>query len=124
MSEMFEKAARLKLRFDFRGMLSAEDLWDLALKDLDTIYKALSARAKFSEDSLMQTKTRDDEEVALKIEIVKYVFAAKLAEKEAREKAAERREKKQKLLEVLEQKQNSKLQDMSEEDLQKMISEL
>jgi len=57
---MFEKAARLKLRFNFKGILSVEDLWDLSLESLDLIYKNLSAEAKKSKEvSLLEIKTKE-----------------------------------------------------------------
>ena len=48
MSEMniFEFAARNKMRFAFKGMLSVEDLWDLDVKNLDSIFQGLNSQLK------------------------------------------------------------------------------
>ena len=43
---IFEVATRSKMRFPFRGNISVEDLWDLSVNDLDSIFKTLNARVK------------------------------------------------------------------------------
>ena len=122
---MFDKASRLKVRFDYRGACSVEDLWDLSVQDLDTVYKNLNAKSKaMKEDSLLEEKTQEDEVLQLKIDIVKHIVAVKLQEAEERKNEKERRAKKQKLLSVLEEKQDAQLHDLSPEQLQEMISNL
>ena len=121
---MFEKASRLKLRFEYKGLLSAEDLWDLSLRDLDNIYKVLNRQTRAqAEESLLERST-EDEVLTLKIDLVKHVFGVKVAEKEARENAAVKRERKEKLLSVLAEKQDKALYDLSPEELQNLIAEL
>lgn len=39
---IFEFATRNKVRFSFKGLISVEDLWDLSLTNLDSIYKELN----------------------------------------------------------------------------------
>jgi hypothetical protein len=122
---MFEYATRNKVRFPFKGMISVEDLWDLSLANLDSIYKTLNKQVKQSEEeSLLSEKTGVDEELEVQIAIVKYIVSIKLAEKEAAEKAAEKKVKKQKLMSIIAAKENEELQNASMEDLRKMLDEL
>ncbi len=122
---MFEKASRLKIRFPYKGSVTTEDLWDLTIKELDSIFKTLNAQAKVSkEESLLDTKTKEDEVVDLQISIIRHVVEIKKQEIEAKKTASERAEKKQKLLEILDEKRNADLKNKSAEDLEKMIAEL
>ena len=125
MEKMFEYAVRNKVRFPFKGLISVEDLWDLSLTNLDSIYKALNKQVKQSEEeSLLNTKTTVDKELDVQIAIVKHIVAVKLAEQEAREKASAKKEKKQKIMAIIASKQDEALQNSSVEDLQKMLDEL
>jgi hypothetical protein len=122
---MFEKASKIKLRFDYRGVCTVEDLWDLSVKELDSIYKTVNAKLKQSqEDSLLNTKTKEDETLKLQVDILKHIVEVKLAEAEAKEQAKERKMKKQKLTEILASKQDADLQGKSVEEIKKMIEEL
>lgn len=125
MSNMFEFAVRNKLRFPFKGSISVEDLWDLSLANLDEVFRALNARVKkVNEESLLDSKTKEEEVLDVQIEIVKYIFQIKKAEADARVLEREHKEKLQKLLRIKEQKQNQALLDMSLEDLDKEIAKL
>ncbi|MBS4902282.1 MAG: hypothetical protein KHZ96_07360 [Coprobacillus sp.] len=123
--KLFETATRNKMRFPFRGMISAEDLWDLSLTNLDSVFKTLNAEAKKSEEeSLLETKSKENEELSNKIEIVKYIVNIKLEEKKTRENARKNAEMKQRLLEIKAKRQDAALENMSDEDLDKMLAEL
>jgi len=122
---IFEYATRNKVRFSFRGMISVEDLWDLSLTNLDSIYKELNKQSKQSEEeSLLNIKTQEDELLNVQIEIVKHIVSVKLAEKEAREKASAKKAQKQKIMSIIAAKQDEALQNSSIDDLQKMLDEL
>ena len=122
---MFEKASRLKLRFYYHGLSTVEDLWDISLTGLDSIFKELNATAKTTqEESLLETKTEEDEELALSIAIVRHVAEVRLAEKKAKKNEAERKEKKQRLMSILAEKQDEELRGKSAEEIAKMIEEL
>ena len=119
---IFEYAVENKLRFPYKGLISTEDLYALSVSDLDTIYKTLKREAKRNgEESLLATKSNDDVALDTKIEIVKHIVEKKLAQVEARKTAAANKAKKEKILSILEEKQDAALKNMSEEDLRKML---
>lgn len=122
---LFESATRSKMRFPFKGMISVEDLWDLSLTNLDSVFKTLNAEVKKSEEeSLLNTKSKEDEEISNKIEIVKYIVGVKLDEKKKREDAKKNAEMRQRLLEIKAKRQDAALENMSDEDLDKALAEL
>lgn len=122
---IFEVAVRSKFRFPFKGMISVEDLFDLNVRDLDAVFKVLNSQLKqVNEESLLDVKTKQDEELDTKIAIVKHIVKVKQEEESLRLKAKEQREKKQKIMEILASKQESNLKNMSEEELTKMLNEL
>lgn len=123
--KVFEFATRNKVRFPFKGMISVEDLWDLSLTNLDSIYKTLNKQVKQSEEeSLLNTKASVDTELEVQIAIVKHIVSVKLAEKEAAEKASAKKAQKQKIMSIIATKENEALQNSSIDDLRKMLDEL
>src|SRR5690554_1046896 len=122
---IFEIATKNKLRFPFKGHISVEDLWDLSIENLDNIYKTLkSQQKKVNEESLLNTKTKEDKELDVKIEIVKHIFNVKIEEKQAALKAKENREKKQRILEILAAREYETIKNKSTEELREMLNEL
>lgn len=122
MLDMFEIATCRKYRFQFNGSLTVEDLWDLSVESLDKVFKLLNAQRKQTqEESLLASKTKEDEDLMIKIEIVKYIVEVKLAEKEARAKAKEIKEQKQKIMAILDEKKDKALHDMTTEQLEAML---
>ena len=122
---IFEYAVRNKVRFPFKGMISVEDLWDLSLTNLDSIYKTLNKQVKQSEEeSLLSTKASVDTELEVQIAIVKHIVSVRLSEKEAAEKASAKKAQKQKIMSIIATKENEALQNSSIDDLKKMLDEL
>ena len=128
MEKMFEYAVKNKLRFPYKGQISAEDLYDLTRTALDGVYKTLIAQRKTeeNEESLMTsvTKTKEQEDLDVKIAIVKYVFGVKTQEALARQEEKDRKDKKQKLMAIKAEKEDEAIRNMSAEEIQKMIDEL
>ena len=126
---LFEMASQFKFRYPYKGMITTEDLWDLTPSQLDIVYKNLNKELKAIDgDSLIASQSADDgvkaNELKNKIEIVKYIFNGKKQAAELARMAAENAAKKQRILEVLAKKQDDAMQNMSEEDLMKMLNEL
>ena len=121
---LFEIASREKYRFPYKGLISVEDLWDLTLPQLDGVYKALSKEVKTQgEDSLM-AEAITDKKLSNMIEIVKYIFSVKQQEADARKTAAENKRKRERIAEVMAQKEDEALHNMSADELKKLMSDL
>jgi hypothetical protein len=128
---MFEQASRIKLRFDTpAGVLSTEDLWDLPLTskaghpNLDDLARALSKRVAENEESFVEKPAPKDVKTNLGFEVIKHVIKIRLEERDEAKAALQKREKKAKILEILASKEDSTMQEMSEEDLRKMLEDL
>lgn len=130
---MFEKAVRLKLRFASpQGALSVEDLWDLPLTsirvnvaNLNNVAKEISRQLKNAgEEDFVAPKVGADEVLQLKLEIVKRVIFVRQEENAAERATAERKEKKEKLLELIARKQDQQLEGKPLEELQAMVESL
>ena len=120
-----EKAVREKTRFNFKGLISVEDLWDLPLESLDSIWCTLeSDLEKLPKKSLLATSTKQRDEIEFKQEIIKHIVETKKAEKLANEQAKANATKKQMVLDIIEAKQNDDLKNMSVEELKKLAESL
>jgi len=129
---IFEFATRNKLLFtSVRGQLTTEQLWDVPLRsrdgfDLDEIAKAADRALKnASEESFVEQKKSPEKnrrEIAL--EVVKHIISVKLSDEAAAKKRAENKAKKDRMLQILAEKQDGALSAMSEEELRKSIAEM
>lgn len=118
---MFEKASRLKLRFDSKkGSITTEDLWDLNLTSLDVIAKSLNAKMKLSEEeSFIAVKTVANKKLELAFEVIKHVIKIKLEEKDKSKKAVEIAARKEQILAIISSKKTEELASKSVAELQK-----
>ena len=112
---MYKQAAQLGLRFPFRGLSSVEDLFHLNLDDLDDLYIRLKKQERDTTGigGLLDEGDSKDATLALQLDIVKDVFATKKAAIEARQSAAERSARKQRILEIIANKQDAELEGKS-----------
>lgn len=125
METIFTNASRKKYRFNYKGVITTEDLWDLSLKDLDSIYKSLRKQEKMEdeEESLLTTKTAADTELSEKIAIVKFIVQTKQEEAAAAMNAKVKADRRQEILAVIDRKKKAALDEMSIEDLSKMLED-
>ena len=122
---LFEIATRNRYRFNYKGVMTVEDLWSLRVEDLDAIFKMLNRQKKTAdEDSLLATKSAEDQDLANKIDIVRYIVSVKLAEAAERVSAAEKKAQRDKIMEIVAKKKDKALEDMGIEDLMKKLEEL
>jgi len=125
MRNIFEKATKEKIRFEYKGTISVEDLWDLSVEELDNIFKSLNTSKKqLSEESLLDAETKQDTLLNTQIKIIKHIVEDKLMEKARRLKAVERKQKKEKIMEILANTADRALEKKSPAALKKMLDDL
>lgn len=122
----FEKATRLRLRFETsRGNLNVEDLWRLPLAELDKLAIALNKQLKeSSEESFIKAKSKDNKLLELRFDIVKHIIETLLSEDEEKKKAADKRAKREQLIELIAKKKNQELEGKSLEELEAELTKL
>lgn len=127
----FEKAAKLKLRFPSnRGQLTTEDLFDLPLTsksgfDLDSIAKAVNRELKDSSEESFVAPAKPASAIdSLRLEIVKSVIATKVAERDERAAKAEKKQKRDRLLELLANKEDAALAELTPEQIREQLAAL
>lgn len=129
---IFEQATRAKIRFSTPvGMLSVEDLWDLPLTstraraNLDDVARLLDAELKSTSSvSFVNDVSEVNAKTKLAFDVVIHVINTKIAEQKASQEAAVIREKKQKIMAIIEQKQDAALSAASLDDLHAMLDSL
>jgi len=124
--DIFEQASRVKLRFPFRGLSSAEDLWDLSREELDALHSALTATQKkdVGESLIKRRSTNAIDILDLQIQLVKHVFTAITEAQSEQRKAVENKNRKQHLLALVANKQDAELAGLSVDELNAMIDKL
>lgn len=125
MENIFTNATRKKYRFEYKGLISVEDLWDLSVIELDKVYKGLRTKARLieDEDSLLTTKSTENKDLNEQIEIVRYIVSVKNAEAKEAVDAVERAQKRQRIMDIINKKQNEALENMSIDELAKMLDD-
>lgn len=126
MTNIWLEAIRQKLRFSFTGIISVEDLFDLKLSNLDSIYQQLTKELQdISGKSLLYDGNKEEVEVLqLKIDIVKNVFEIKQAEAKALEDKIANLQERQKIMRIINEKEDAELSDLSIDELKDKLKEL
>ena len=124
--ELFEKSTRQQLRFDTGRMLvTTEDLWTLPLTSLNEVAKGISKQIKESaEENFIAVKSNANTKLELALDVVKHIIAIKLEEAAAAKTLKEKKEKQQKILELISQKKDEALGAKTVEELEKELAEL
>lgn len=129
MSDLFETASRNHYRFaSVNGFIATEDLWRLPLKsstnsiDLDGVARLCAQALKTDgEESFVDKKTEASVELLNKLEIVKHIIQFRLDQAEVTAKRQAQQAERNRLVEILHQKRDASLQDLSEDALLERI---
>jgi len=122
---IFEVANRNMYRFPFKGMSNVEDMWQISVKELDSVFKVLNSQLKqVKEESLLEVKTQQDQELDIKIAIIKHIVKVKQEEAEKQLQAKSLKEQKQKLMEIYASKKDEETLKKSPEEIKAMIDAL
>jgi Cdc6-like AAA superfamily ATPase len=135
MSDLFEKASRLKLRFASAvGPLSVEQLWELPITtkaknaaDLASIARVLNQALKANSDDdlpFLSTSKKADSDTQLAFDIVRHIVETKQAEAAKAVETTANREKKQQILAMIAAKELEEVGSKSLDDLRKLAAEL
>jgi len=122
---VFKEASRIKLRVNTpQGLLSTELLWDLSLNKLSAIIKNLKKTMKeFDDDELSfldETKVVDKEKQMV-FDVLKEIYLTKKSELDEEKNAYAIKEHNQKILKLIQSKQEADLGNKSVEELQAML---
>ena len=122
---IFEIATKNKFRFEFKGNISTEDLWDLKRRDLDTIYKKLNSQVKKdNEPSLEDARSKADETLDSMIKVVAYIHSVKKEQEVDAKLAKAKSDRKQRLLELKERKLNMADEELTAEEIEELLKDL
>jgi hypothetical protein len=119
----YKEATRQKLRFaTSKGSLSAEQLWDLSLTDLDALAVSLEEEhATSGKKSFLVKKSVKDKTAKLRFDIVLDVLTTKAEEAEKAAQAKEDKEHNQKILALIQEKKDESLKGKTAKQLEAML---
>mgnify|MGYP003403437656 CR=1 FL=1 len=105
-----------------KGLLSAEQLWDLSQPDLDALAVSLDEAYKNSKGkSFLEKKTAKDKDIKEALDIVLDVLYTKQEEIDAAKESAETKRHNDKILNLIATKREEALANKSEKELMAML---
>lgn len=121
----FKLASQQKLRFTTtKGLLSAEQLWDLTVADLDALAVGLQEEYdKSGKKSFLASKSVKDKATKLRFDIALDILNTKVEEQEAATARKERKTHNEKILKLIADKQDDSLKGKSIKQLQAMLED-
>lgn len=121
--ENFKQATKEKLRFQTnKGLLSAEQLWDLSLADLDNL--AVELQEKYEESgkkSFLVKRSVKDKTAKLRFDVVLDVLQTKSDEMEEAKQKAEDKKHNEEIMQLIVEKQKESLKGKSIKQLESML---
>lgn len=130
--DLFEKATRLKLRFQSNKManMTVEDLWTLPLTssvgnaNLDQIAMDLNQQIKSQGEvvSFVNPGKKGDERIQIAFDIVRHIIGVRMEENAAAAEKAQNAERRQLIMATIQEKKAGQIKDMPIEELEKMLA--
>jgi len=124
--EMYKIASKKKYRFTTKkGEISVEQLWSLSLEELNEVAILLDdqVESNSSKKSFINKVSPVNKVNKNKLEIVVDIIKTKMEEEEARQNLANKKANNQKIMELIEQKENENLSKKSITALKAMLKE-
>jgi Lon protease-like protein len=125
-TDLFFTAALKKYFFPSpKGNVTTYDLFDLTLTDLNSTAKNINRRLQEEgEEDFINDKTSSNTDLSNRLEIVKAVIQYKKDLRDQAAQAKQRAQERQRLLEVLQSKQEEALASLPIEEIEKRLAEL
>lgn len=127
LADMLERALRTRLRFDYKtGRIDLEDVYCLSPEELNTMAKDVSRRLREEGDEDFLTykkKPSKTRTLTLQLEILKRAISIKEEEQKKRDEARDRAEKRQRIMEALNEAETAELRSKSVDELRKMLED-
>jgi len=124
-TNLFKKATKEAWKFATpKGQLTVIGLWALTLEQLDKVAVKLFEEAQAKELSFLKKTTTEAVHAQEKLDLVLEIMQTKQDERTAQLRAKEIKEEKQRLLALLEKKEQEELEGLSKEEILKMLNSL
>lgn len=124
METYFERALREKFRYNYKGTLTTEQLWDLTPNELNDIWVDIQKKLKsFETDSLLEVSSNSSEKDILecKANIIRYIVETKLDEQRMKENDIVRRQHNDRIRDIIARKKDEELENKSIEELEALL---
>ena len=124
-ANVFMEATRKKMRFpSTKGMLTVEDLWDLNSNALNEVYMQLKSEKKEDDGLLPTSNSAYNQEIDVKLEIIRCIYDSKVYAQKVQESNEARRQQKEKIKEILKDREDGALKNKTTEELEEMLKNL
>lgn len=119
--KLLDNWLEMKIRFEHDGnLISIEDLYDFTKEELNLLYKKYNKQ--YEGEGLYDDGK--DETINAKLQAIKHVYEYKLEQEAKNKELAKRKEIKERLFKVLEERQVHSLNTMTKEELENMLNAL
>lgn len=123
---MYKQLIKNKVRFTTsKGVLSLEQLWDLSVKELDTLAVSLQEAYDKSnaKKSFIEKRTTKDKSLKDQLDVVLDILQDKVEEAELAKTKAATKARNQKIREIIADKKDAELASMSVSKLESLLVE-